>query len=155
MVVHFVVVVNIVVILSDGFYVVISILVESTKGVVFINLIVKTESSFKVRIACCRMLIVVNYPKRIGKDCLLKLTVAPSFVIGPEEVGKEFQSTCSVSQINTLIICITTSLTTPRGQFYTKALSCCPLGTDDDNGIDCGIITCTWILYDFDATDVV
>ena len=94
-------------------YVVVVILVETTKGVVVINLIVKAEATFQERIACRIIVLVGNEPLCISKDGLFKLTVALSSIICAKEVGEEFQSASAIGQVDTLVVDISTSLAAP------------------------------------------
>ena len=137
------------------FHVVVRVLIESAKGVVVIQLIVESQAPFKEWVLCRVLLPVVNDPQRVGKDGLFKLAFLPTFIVSPEEVGKQFQPSGSVGQVGSLVVGIAMPLAAPRGQFHTQAIAFWPFGVDDDDGVDCRIIAGTGILYHLHILDVV
>ena len=100
-------------------------------------------------------MVIADVPHRVGKDDLFELALLPPLVVGSEEVRKQFKSSFSVSQIDTLIVGITVPLTAPRRQFCAQAFALDALGVNDDDGMDGSVVACSGILDDLYVADEV
>ena len=94
-------------------HIVVGVLIETAEGIAVVQLVVEASSALEIRVACCRMMAVGDSPQRIGKDGLLKFALLPTFVVSSKEVGKQFQLSCAIGQIETLIVCVAVTLATP------------------------------------------
>ena len=81
---------QVIIIFTPRFHIVVGVLIEATEGVAVVQLVVEAEAALKEWIARMPFLSVGNYPQRIGKDGLLKLTAIPLIVISSEKVGEQF-----------------------------------------------------------------
>ena len=90
-----------------------SILIESAKRIVVVQLVVEAEAAFKEWIVSLVPLLVGNHPECVSKDGLLKVASLPPFVVSSKEIGKQFQLSCAEGQVDTLVVCKAMSLTTP------------------------------------------
>ena len=69
-------------------HVVVSVLIETAKRVVIVQLVVEAEAAFKEWIVILVFLLVGNYPQCVGKDGLFKLAFLPSFVVSSKKICK-------------------------------------------------------------------
>ena len=101
------------------------------------------------------LLLVGDHPQRVGIDGLFKLALLPPFVVSPEEICKQFQSSCAVGEVDTFVVRISVSFAAPRCQLHAQAFACSTFGVDDDDGIDRCVIAGTWILNHLHVLDIV
>ena len=100
-------------IVVGGLHVVIDVLIEATKGVAVVQLVVEARAPLGVWIACRGLFPVADGPQRVGKDGLLEVATAPPLVVGSEEVGKQLQTPRAVGQVDALVVLIAASLAAP------------------------------------------
>ena len=140
---------------ATDLHVVVGVFVISAEGTVVVQLVVETGAPFQEGVACGEVLTVLDNPQRVGKDGLLELASLPPLVVGSEEVGKEFEASFPIRQVDALVVLIAASLATPRRQLHTKSLAGSPLGADDDDGLHRCIVAGTGVLNHFHASDEV
>ena len=87
---------QVIVIVAPSLHVVVSILIESAKRIVIVQLVVEAEAAFKEWIVNLVFLLVGNHPKCIGKDGLLELALLPPLVVSSKEICKQFQLSYAV-----------------------------------------------------------
>ena len=105
---------QVIVIVAPSLHVVVGVLIEAAKRIVIVKLVVEAEAAFEEWIVNLVPLLVGNYPQRVGKDGLFELAFLPPLVVSAKEVGKQFQSSLSIGEVDTLIVRKAVPFAAPR-----------------------------------------
>ena len=79
---------QVIVIVAPSLHVVVSVLIESGKRIVVVQLVVEAEAAFKERIMNFILLLIGNYPQSVSEDGLFELAFLPPFIVSSKEICK-------------------------------------------------------------------